>query len=128
MFKMLRRVKNQKGMSLIEIMIVLGIVAAASAAILNAVMGGSTRARIKQAKIQMGQLEANLSEYKFDKGEYPESLTDLVDAGFYKKTPKDPWNNEWIYEREGNKYRLCSEGADEDTEEDNFCLGDKDEG
>ena len=127
MFKMLRRLHNTQGMSLIEILIVLGIIAASMAAILNTVFSSGDKAKVKQAQTEIGKLAGFIKLQKQDTGKYPtsdEGLDALVEAGFMEEVPQDPWKNDYVYESpasNGKKFDICSEGADDESEEDNIC-------
>jgi len=127
MLKFIRRLRNQKGMSLIEILIVLGIIAGAMAAILNTVFSSGDKAKVKQTETEIGKLSGFVKLYKQDTGKYPTSdqgLEVLVDAGFMEEVPTDPWRNEYVYESPGShgkKFEICSDGIDEDDEVDDIC-------
>lgn len=118
-------VRNQKGMTLLEIMIVLMILGSLIAVLANVVTGRLKRARIEQAKIQIGEIGKALDMFYTDCGFYPESgagLKALVEPQsscpnwgpdpYIKKVNKDPWQNEFIYEVSGGSYTLRSLGAD----------------
>lgn len=127
MLKLIKRLRNQKGMSLIEILIVLGIIAASMAAILNTVFSSGDKAKVKQAETEIGKLSGFIKLYKQDNGKYPateEGLEALVEAGYMEEVPQDPWKNDFIYESpaaSGKKFDICSEGPDDESEEDNIC-------
>lgn len=127
MLKVFRRLKDQQGMSLIEILIVLGIIAASMAAILNTVFSSGDKAKVKQAQVEIGKLSGFVKLYKQDTGKYPtgdQGLEVLVEAGFMEEVPQDPWKNDYVYESpssSGKKYDICSEGPDDESEEDNIC-------
>ncbi|MCC7405609.1 MAG: type II secretion system major pseudopilin GspG [Bdellovibrionales bacterium] len=117
---------NQKGMTLLEIMIVLVILGGLVASLVTVVMGRLKSARIKQAKITMAEVGKALDMYYTDCGAYPSSeqgLGALVQAPgdgcsswgpdpYIKKVPRDPWNHEYIYESQGGTYVLQSLGRD----------------
>lgn len=119
----LRLKLNQRGMTLIEIMIVLIIVGGLMAVLGNRVVGQLGTAQNKQAKIAMSGLGDALDMYRASCGSYPENLEALVEKPgdcpnwgpepYLKKIPKDPWNGDFIYERSSrSKYVLRSLGAD----------------
>lgn len=125
--KVLGLTQNEKGMSLIEIMIVLGIIAAVMATVMNFVFNTGDKAKAKQTKAEIDRMVAMVKFYKDEKGEYPttdQGLEAIVDAGFMEEVPRDAWNNDFSYESPGShgkKYEICSDGADEDDESDDIC-------
>ncbi len=117
------RMRSQKGMTLIEIMIVLIIVGGLMAILGQNVIGRLFQANRKQAEIQIKEIGKQLDMFYADCGFYPETLGALVDkAGdcanwgpepYLKKLPKDPWGSEFIYTRKSRSdYALQSLGAD----------------
>lgn len=114
-------IKNRRGMSLVEIMIVLAIIGSLMALLAPRVMGSLDKSKVKETNIKMGQLANSLSMYYTDCGKYPESLEGLVkeDANctnwgpeaYYKGSLKDSWNNEFVYEG-GGEFTLKSLGKD----------------
>lgn len=116
-------VQNQKGMTLIEIMIVIAIIGSLMAIIGNRVIGQRDKANVGNAKIQMGQIANAISMYYNDCGKNPASLDNLVTADAscpswgpepYRKAKEiiDPWNNPFAYEVNGADYVLKSFGRD----------------
>lgn len=105
------RSKSQKGFSLVEIMIVLGIIGAIIAAIGPRILGANDKAKVRQAKMLLGQVSDALNNYYTDCGKYPATLDGLMkeDAdcsnwgpGAYMKATSggkilDPWNTELVY-------------------------------
>lgn len=119
------RVNNQRGMTLLEIMIVMAILAGLVAALATKVMSSMKKANINKAKIQIGEFGKALDMFYTDCGFYPASdvgLKALLEAQsgcpnwgpepYVKKVTKDPWNHEYIYESNGNSYKLRSLGSD----------------
>lgn len=118
--------RNAKGMTILEIMIVIAIVGGLMGILGNTVLGQLKKAKIKQAKIQIAEMGKALDMFYTDCGFYPGSdagLEALVDESaancdnwgpdpYVKKVDRDPWNNDFIYEVEGNSYILRSLGAD----------------
>lgn len=109
-------------MTLIEIMIVIAIIGGLMTVLGGQVFGTFEKAKIKQARIQISEVSKALELYATDCGSFPQSLEALEDnsedcgewgpSPYIKKYPKDPWNNDLIYEREGSDFILISLGAD----------------
>jgi general secretion pathway protein G len=117
--------KNNKGMTLLEIMIVLVILGGLIAVLATTVQGSLKKAKMKQAKIQMSEYGKALDMYYTDCNQYPtteEGMAALMTAPstctnwgpdpYLKKVQKDPWNGDFIYESQGNAYTLKSLGSD----------------
>lgn len=114
--------KNRKGMTLIEIMIVIAIIGSIAALLLPNVVSQLDKSKTKEAKIQLTQIVSALSMYYTDCGKYPETLEGLTKADpncsnwgpqpYYTKSLKDPFNNPIVYELDGSEYTLKSLGKD----------------
>lgn len=118
-------IRNNKGMTLLEIMIVLVILGTLIAALATRVQGQLKKANVKQAKIMISEIGKALDMYFTDCNNYPsteEGLQALVQAPsscpnwgpepYQKKINKDPWGSDFIYESTGNNYVLKSLGSD----------------
>lgn len=123
--KKFRRRNNQSGMTLLEIMIVLAILAGLIAVLAQQLNGRLKAARIKEARIQIGEFGKSLDMFYTDCGFYPSSdqgLGALLQAPsnctnwgpdpYVKKISKDPWGHEYIYESSGSTYKIRSLGSD----------------
>lgn len=118
----LNRPVKQAGMTLIEILIVLAIIASMMAFLVPGVTRQLDKAKVQETKIQIGQLMNALNLYYTDCGKFPNSLEGLVQADpecsnwgpepYLKKAPKDSWNREFVYSLDGNQYTIISLGAD----------------
>ena len=118
------KLKDEKGLSLFEILIVTAIVSGAAIAIISTVTTGSDKVKKNNAKAKLAEIAGYVKMYKSEKGKYPDELVDLVDAEFYEEEPEDPWGNEFIYNKPGEggrKYEICTDGPDDETEDDDFC-------
>ncbi|HTP26491.1 MAG TPA: type II secretion system major pseudopilin GspG [Anaeromyxobacteraceae bacterium] len=111
--------RRERGMTLIEIMVVITILGLIAGAVAVNVIGSLTDAKIKQAKTDLHTLENCLELYKMDRGRYPtteEGLQALVTAGKCKAQLKDPWKNDYAYMCPGQihpeSFDIKSYGAD----------------
>jgi general secretion pathway protein G len=113
-----RERRAERGMTLIEIMVVLVIIGLIAGAVAVNVMGRLDEAKVKQAKTDLHTLENCLDLFKLDKGRYPtteEGLAAVVAAGKCKNV-KDPWQNDYVYLNPGqahtDSFDVKSYGAD----------------
>jgi general secretion pathway protein G len=119
------KLDNEKGMTLLEIMIVLVILGGLIAILATQVQGSLKKAKMKQAKIQISEMGKALDMYFTDCNQYPsteEGLGALITAPssctnwgpdpYIKKLNKDPWGGDFVYESTGNNYILKSYGSD----------------
>ncbi|NND68149.1 MAG: type II secretion system major pseudopilin GspG [Halioglobus sp.] len=120
----------QSGLTLIEILVVLAIVAMLAGLVGPTVLNQLGGAKSKTARVQIKELEQALEMYKLDVGRYPsaaEGLDALVSRsgnadgwnGPYLKSgvPLDPWKNEYRYSIPGARaeidiYSLGQDGAE----------------
>lgn len=118
-----RNFKNsEKGFSLLEIMIVLGIIGTIIAMIGQRVLGARDRAKVKEAQMALSQWTEAISMYYNDCGKNPGSLDNIIkpdascnnwDPGSYARMKtNDPWGNPIVYQNEGNDFILKSLGKD----------------
>jgi general secretion pathway protein G len=92
--------RRERGMTLIEIMVVITILGLIAAAVAVNVVGQLSDAKIKQTKTDLHTIENCLDLYKVDKGRYPsteEGLQAVVTAGKCKAQLKDPWKHDYVY-------------------------------
>ncbi|MGE0526050.1 MAG: type II secretion system major pseudopilin GspG [Bdellovibrionales bacterium] len=119
-------IRNDKGMTLLEIMIVLVILGGLIAILATQVQGRLKKARTQQARLQISEYGKALDMYFTDCGNYPSAedggLNALIEAPsscsnwgpdpYVKKLNKDPWGGDFIYEPTGSDYVLRSLGSD----------------
>lgn len=117
----------QRGMTLVEIMIVLGILVAVFSLLVPKLTGSSEKARVRETKIHMGQILNAIAMYNNDCRKNPTTLDSLIKADsacsnwgpdpYIKFNPKDPelkdaWGNKYTYETNGSNISLKSLGSD----------------
>lgn len=121
-----RHARNQRGFSLMELMIVMVILGLLASLVGPAMFKKLGTAKQNTAKTQIGMLMAALDAYRLDIGHYPtqqEGLEALVvnpgeekwDGPYLKKgVPMDPWDKEYNYQNPGEhgEVDIFSLGAD----------------
>ena len=123
---------DNRGFSLIELMVVIVILGILAAFIGPKLMGRTEQAKAVQTRVQIESLETALKLYKLDNGFYPsteQGLQALVEKpetanftrnwraeGYLEKgqVPTDAWKNDFIYLAPGTHgdYDITSYGAD----------------
>ena len=123
--------KNDKGFTIIEIMVVIVILGLLIGVVGPRLIGRTDDARVSTAKMQIESLASALKMYKLDNGTYPTTEQGLdalvtppatVNAGKWRKggylekekVPMDPWGNPFVYLFPGahGDFDLISNGAD----------------
>ncbi|MBP9680487.1 MAG: type II secretion system major pseudopilin GspG [Bacteriovorax sp.] len=140
--------QNQKGFSLIEILIALTLLALAGTFVVGKFLDNLHEGQVNSTKIQMSNLEGRLKEFKRKCGFYPtteqglEALVtkpsggreckDYPQSGFIEgdAVPKDPWDRDFVYESDGKTFNIYSYGQDgeaggEATDGDIYLKGSK---
>jgi general secretion pathway protein G len=122
--------QSQRGMSLIEILIALTLLALAGTFVGGKVFDQLQEGKVSSAKIQIKSIGDRLKEFRRDCNFLP--TTDMgLDALISKpeggrdckryapggyieggKVPLDPWDQEFIYESDGKTFEIKSLGAD----------------
>jgi len=113
-----------KGFTLVELLIVMAILALLAGLVGPTLWNKLGGAKTGVAATQIKSIGTALDSYRLDMGKYPKVLDDLVknnsgknrwNGPYIKSLPKDPWDNEYQYQKPGkhNKdYDLYSLGAD----------------
>lgn len=121
--KSINIVSSKKGMTLIEIVIVVAILATLGSVLISQVRKQLDKAKFNEAKLRMGQIASAIDMYYTDCGKYPADLNGLLQKDdcsnwgpeSYLKNKKDlldPWNTEFQYAISGSSYEIRSTGAD----------------
>jgi general secretion pathway protein G len=104
-----------RGMTLIEIMVVITIIGLIAAAVTVAVLPQLQKAQIDRANLDIRSIEGALKLYYAKKGNFPDTATGLkglVDQQILDKVPQDPWNHDYVYVLERGKPIITSYGRD----------------
>jgi general secretion pathway protein G len=115
---MKRKLKGRRaprGMTLIEIMVVLVILGLIASAVVIAVFPQLQRARVDRTTLDIGNIDSALKLYNARKGKFPDTTTGLkalVDLEILDKMPKDAWGNDYVYTLENGRPTITSYGAD----------------
>ena len=110
--------RNQRGFSLIELMVVITIIGLLGGIVGVNVYKYMKTATISTTKTQIIQIENAIETVRSMKRRLPDSLDELVgdeEDAFLKSEdlPTDAWGNEFVYEKTGSRtYNLYSLGAD----------------
>ncbi len=97
-----RRRSAHGGFTIVELMIVLSIIAILAAMAVMHYEHSVWRAREAVLRNDLYLMRSSIDQYTLDKQKAPQSLDDLVAAGYIKFVPKDPITNEanWATEQE----------------------------
>jgi len=89
----------EQGFTLLELMIVMIIIATLAAIAIPSYMNNVRHAREAVLKEDLHVLRAAIDSYTIDKEKAPQTLDDLVQAGYLKAMPTDPFTHRsdtWI--------------------------------
>lgn len=121
--------RRHAGFTLIELLLVLVILGILAAIVVPKFSGRTEQARVTAAESQISTFGTALDAFEVDVGYYPKGRSGLQDLfaqprdainwrGPYLKNeiPKDPWQNEYVYECPGknnpSSYDILSMGPD----------------
>ncbi|MDR6841131.1 type II secretion system protein [Pseudoxanthomonas sacheonensis] len=84
------RTARSNGFSLIELIVVIAIIAMLLVVALPRYQASIDRAELVALKTNLRALRDSIDRYEEDKGEYPDSLQQLVESRYLKSIPVDP--------------------------------------
>ena len=119
-----RAAKRSRGMTLIEIMVVVAIIGLIMGGVGLMAFSRFQDAQVDTAKKDVVQIEQAVQMYKMQKSsKCPKSMQDLKAAGMINKVTKDPWNTAYELKcpgDEGRQVDVISAGPDQEmgTEDD----------
>ena len=120
----------EAGLTLVEMIVVLAIIALVAALIVPNVIGRPDEARVTVAKTDLRTISAALKMYRLDNGDYPtteQGLAALVEKpvalpipqswpseAYLAQVPVDPWGRAYVYRSPGisGGFDLLSYGKD----------------
>jgi len=82
--------RRQRGFTLIELMVVISIMLILISTAIPMYQSSIVRARESVLRQNLFTLRSVIDQYSMDKEKAPQSLQDLVDAGYLKQIPIDP--------------------------------------
>jgi general secretion pathway protein G len=89
----MKRRQIERGFTLIELMVVISIIIILMSVAIPRYQASILRARETVLRDDLYTLRSVIDQYTLDKQKAPQSLQDLVDAGYLKRIPKDPFTN-----------------------------------
>jgi general secretion pathway protein G len=122
--------RRSRGFTLLEMVIVLGIIAMILGGAIFAMRGIGDAAKLRQAEADFKSLESALQMYKLNAGNYPttqQGLKALQDkptttpvprrwVQVMSKLPNDPWGVPYVYrfpgKKRANEFEILSNGPD----------------
>ena len=125
-----RLLGNQRGMTLIEIMVVLAIIGMIMGGLVFAYMNWFKQSQEDIAKSQVQRIASAVMNHYMHHREFPTNLDELAtakNAPLKKSQLNDPWKEQWVYsvpsQRGNGDFDLCSKGPDKrEGTEDDICL------
>ena len=122
--KIISNLKNQRGMNLLEIMIVIAVIGSIAIAFTTQIIGRLKKSRIQSTKITISNVQKAIDIFYTDCGFYPNDLDALMTAPgecssdwgpdpYLKKFPPvDAWKKPLLYEKNESSFVLKSLGSD----------------
>ena len=87
-----RRIRRTRGMTLVEIMVVVAIIGMVMGAVAVGAVGALNKAKVRNTKVIVHTVQEALVHYATDNTDScPKQLSDLVTQKYLTKDPKDDW-------------------------------------
>ncbi|MCI5045680.1 MAG: type II secretion system major pseudopilin GspG, partial [Aquisalinus sp.] len=114
--------KDQRGLTLVEMMVVLVILGLLTTIVVINVLPAADQADMQKARADISTLEVALDQYRLDMKTYPtmaqglQALVSVPDGvnraeayrpgGYIRKLPLDPWGNPYVYQTPGENGQI----------------------
>lgn len=102
---------RQRGMTLMEIMIVLVILGMIASVVTWNIFKAKEAADIRVAGLNIQGLRQAVISYRLRTNEFPEALDELSEQEI-ERNRTDPWGSAWLYAVNGDKFTIHSPGPD----------------
>jgi general secretion pathway protein G len=107
---MIKRTPTERGFTLVELIIVVAIIGILATIAIPAMQDAPIKAREAVIRADLYQIRSCIDQHLADKGVYPDSLEALVDAGYLRFLPADPFTGQ----KEGVWLEISAEPSDLD--------------
>jgi general secretion pathway protein G len=106
--RLARALRRTSGFTMLELMIVLSIMMIIMAVAVPSYQHHVVQAREAVLKQNIAELNKVIESYRMDKRESPQTLDDLVSAGYFHELPVDPMTNkaDWATDQEDSSNAL----------------------
>ena len=111
--------QGERGMTLLEIMIVVAILGLLATVVVSNLMNKFNNAKVQTTKIKINEVKSTINQYYTVVGEYPNNMQDLTNppeglSPFFDKVPQDAWGKDLIYKPSpnGENFEVMSLGKD----------------
>lgn len=106
-YRLCRALKNRKGFTLVELMVVLLIIGILVAIAVPVYTNAQANAQKRACQANLRTIDGAITQYQAEQGADPTSVQDLVTKGYLKAVPECPKEGK----TDGDDYSLTGSGA-----------------